>query len=102
MPDAGWKSWERRVARIFGGRRRGPDTRGPDGGQSDIVHDFWSVECKLLGRPNYSDLLGACRQSERNAGQNQCAVAVVKKKRGRDGDALVIFRLEAFREWFVA
>ena len=102
MSDAAWKAWESRVARIFGGRRRGPDTRGPDGGRSDVVHRFWSPEVKLLGRPGYADLLAACHQAEANRGPHQCPVAVVKRKRARDSDALVVLRLETFRDWFVS
>ena len=101
MPDAAWKAWERRVASIFGGRRRGPDTRSPEGGRCDVTHEFWAPEVKLLGRPGYADLLSAALQAERNAGPTQCAVAVVKKKHSHDADALVVFRLENFREWFV-
>ena len=102
MPDRAWKQWERRVAAIFGGRRRGPDTRGPDGGRSDVVHPFWAVEAKLLGRPGYADLLAACVQAEANRGPHQCPVAVVKRKRARDHDALVVLRLETSRDWFVS
>ena len=101
MPDAAWKAWERRVASVFGGHRRGPDTRSSDGGRCDVVHEFWAPEVKLLGRPGYADLLSAAQQAERNAGPHQCPVAVVKKKRAEDLDGLVVFRLETFREWFV-
>ncbi len=64
MADAAWKAFERRVATIFGGRRRGADFRGPDGGKSDVIAEGWSIECKLLGRPCYPDLLAAARQAE--------------------------------------
>ncbi len=101
MPDAGWKAFERRIARVFGGTRRGPDTRGPDGGKTDVVHAFWGIECKLLGRPSYSDLVAAAKQTEANAEPGQCPVAVVKRKRVEDRDALVVLRLEMFREWFL-
>ncbi len=96
-----WKAWERRLSTIFGGRRRGPDTRGSDGGKNDMIHDFWSLEAKLLGRPSFCDLLGAAKQAEDNADPHHCPIAIVKKKHAQDTDALVIFRLETFREWFV-
>ncbi len=67
-----------------------------------MIHEFWSLEAKLLSRPSFSDLLGAAKQAEANAGPYQCAIAVVKKKRAHDADALVVFRLDNFREWFVA
>ncbi len=62
MPDAAWKAFERRVARLFGGKRRGPDVGGSEGGRSDVIAPGWSIEVKLLGRPGYADLLGAARQ----------------------------------------
>ncbi len=98
MPDAAWKAFERRLSAIFGGRRRGPDT---DGGKNDMIHPFWSLEAKLLGRPSFCDLLGAAKQAEDNAGPHQCPIGIVKRKNARDADALVVFRLETFREWFV-
>ena len=102
MPDKSWKAFERRIALRFpGGRRRGADTRGDSGGKSDIICDGWAPECKLLARPCFSDLLDAARQSERNAQPGQIPVAIVKRKRDRDGDALVVLRLETFQEWFL-
>lgn len=101
MADAAWKAWERRVAAIFGGRRRGADFRGTHGGKNDVIAEGWSIECKLLGRPSYADLLAAARQAELAAKPGEIPVAVVKKKRAEDSDALVVLRLKTFRAWFV-
>ena len=99
MPDKSWKAYERRIARLFpAGRRRGCDTQG---GKSDIVCDGWAPECKLLGRPSFSALLDAAHQAERNAQDLQVPVAIVKRKRDRDLDALVVMRLETFCQWFL-
>ena len=86
---------------IFGGRRRGPDFRGPNGGKSDVIAPGWSIEVKLLGRPGYADLLQAARQAELAAKPDEIPVAIVKKKRADDADALVCMRLSIFREWFI-
>ncbi len=102
MPDAAWKAFERRIARLFpNGRRRGPDTRSGGNGKSDVICDGWAPECKLLARPSFSDLLDAARQSERNAEPGQVPVAIVKRKRDLDRDALVLVRLETFSRWFL-
>lgn len=101
MGDAAWKAFERRVARIFGGVRRGCDVRGPDGGKSDVIAPGWAIECKLLSRPGYADLLAAASQAEAAAKPDEIPVAIVKKKRADDVDALVVLRLETFCEWFV-
>ena len=101
MADAAWKAFERRIATVFNGLRRGPVTRSDSGGKSDIVCDGWSPECKLLGRPSFSDLLDAARQSERNAEDGLVPVAVIKRKRDRDCDSLVVMRLESFVEWYL-
>ena len=102
MPDAAWKAFERRIARLFpNGRRRGADTRSEAGGKSDIVCDGWSPELKLLGRPSFSDLLGAARQAERNAEALKIPVAIVKKKGARDADSIVVLTLSTFVSWFL-
>ena len=101
MADASWKSFERRVARIFGGKRRGPDFRGANGGKSDVIAEGWAVECKLLGRPTYGQMLAACKQAEGYATDGQIPVAIVKRKYRDDVDAIVCMRLDVFREWFI-
>lgn len=102
MPDASWKAFERRVAKRFpGGRRRGPDTRGESAGKSDVICNGWAPECKLLSRPSFSDLLDAARQAERNAEASQIPVAIVKRKRDYDANALVVIRLDVFSDWFL-
>ena len=101
MGDAAWKAFERRIASVFGGRRRGPDFRGPDGGKSDVVVQGWSVEVKLLSRPSFGDLLAATRQAELAALPDQIPVATIKKKHADDADTLVCIRLETFRAWFL-
>lgn len=99
MAEKAWKAFERRIAKRFpAGRRRGPDTHG---GKSDIVCDGFAPECKLLGRPSFSAMLDAARQSERNAESMQTPVAIVKRKQDQDRDALVVMRLETFCDWFV-
>jgi len=100
MSDASWKAWERRVAALFGGSRRGAYTGGRDGGRSDVLAPGWSIECKLLSRPGYADLLEAARQAERAAAPTELPVAIVKRKRAEDADALVVLRLETFLAWF--
>lgn len=101
MPDAAWKAWERVLAAIFGGKRRGPMTRGEGGGKTDVIHPKWGIEGKLIGRPSYSDLLNAARQAEDNSEPGQIPVAIVKKKNARSLDALVCMRLETFKKWFL-
>jgi len=101
VPDKAWKAWERQVAEKVGGQRRGPDTRGPSGGKTDIIHDAYAIECKLLSRPKYCELLDAVRQAECNADPGQEPVAIVKRKGDRWQDALVVVRFETWREWHI-
>jgi hypothetical protein len=65
-----------------------------------VVAPGWSIEVKLLGRPGYADLLEAVRQAERAAQPAELPIAVVKRKRADDADALVVLRLETFLAWF--
>ena len=94
MPDKAWKAWERTVASLLGGKRRGADYGDSRGGKTDIIHPRWAVECKLLGRPAYMDIRNACLQAERNAEPGQTPIAMVKRKGDRWEDALVVMRLE--------
>ena len=102
MSEAGWKKFESRIAARFGGRRRGAATSQNGAGKCDVVGaDGWAIECKLLGRPGYQDLLDAALQAEKNADPEDIPVAIVKRKRDHDQNALVVMRLEKFLEWFV-
>lgn len=97
MPDKGWKQFERRVAKLFGAKRRGASTgNGHDGGKTDVIHPRFGIECKLLGRPAWSHFLAAVRQAEENMELGQIPIAVVKKTRARDEDTLVVLRLAIF------
>ena len=101
MTDKAWKAFERRIAKIFGGKRRGAHTSDGKKGKSDIIKDGFSIECKLLARPTRQQMFDACLQAERNAESIlDIPLAIVKKKYDRDGDALVIMRLETFRDHF--
>ena len=100
MADKAWKAWERTVAKIFGGKRRGAYTGDGKEGKSDIVHPHYSIECKLLSRSGHAHILDACHQSEDNADSAlHEPIAIVKRKGDAPNDALVCMRLETFREW---
>ena len=101
MPDAAWKAFERRIAKAVGGKRRGADYGDKDGGRNDVIHDTFSVECKLYGRPTWQLLLDATEQAKKAATDTQLPVAVVKKKHQPDAKTLVVMRLGDFQEWFV-
>jgi len=97
----GWKEFEARIAARFGGRRRGAQTSRDRCGLPDCIDTpGYAIECKLLGRPGYADLVAAARQAERAADPTELPVAVVKRKRAEDRDALVVLRLETFLDWF--
>ena len=100
-PTATWKAFERAVARVFGGTRRGAHTStgGAGSGLSDVIHDHWAIECKLLCAPSYSQIVAACRQAEAAAEDFQEPVSVIKRKNARLKDEIVCMRLETFIEW---
>jgi hypothetical protein len=102
MADKSWKAWERRCAKYLGGERRGADYGDMRGGKNDLLHQTLSVECKLLARPTYQQMLDACRQAEAAVEHpGQTPIGVIKRKRDRDDDALVVMRLRTYRDWFV-
>ena len=56
MADKAWKAFERRIASVFGGKRRGADTSDDRGGKTDVIHPFYAIECKLLGAPSFMSM----------------------------------------------
>jgi len=104
MTDKSWKAFERRICSLFGGQRRGADYADQSGGKDDCVNTpGFSIELKLLKRPTYQQMFDACIQAETNSKSIiDIPIAIVKKnKQGlKDNDALVIMRLETFREFF--
>lgn len=109
-PPASWKNFEARIAKYFGGKRRGAYVFDGRVGKNDVVDkdgsplDGWSIEVKLNKRPTYHLMFDAALQAEKAANNNSdIPIAVVKKNhRGiKDNDALVIIRFEKFREFFL-
>jgi hypothetical protein len=102
MPEPGWQKFERRIASLFGGIRRGAQTSRNGHGKSDVIAPGWSIETKLLARPCFQDMVNACCQAEKNRDDEMdIPVAIVKKKGQYDKDALVVMRLETFSEFFI-
>ena len=103
-PPTSWKAFELRIAKIFKGKRRGAYVSDGKKGKTDIIVEGFAVECKLLKRPTYQQMVDACKQAENNAEKiTDIPIAIVKKNSQgiRDIDALVIMRLEMFREFFL-
>jgi hypothetical protein len=95
-----WVQFEYRIAKLFGGRRRGRYAEGND--IADVPG--FSIECKLNKRPSYGLMFDACKQAEGDK-ENELDIAIaIVKKRGKgipDNDALVIMRLEEYKKHFV-
>ncbi len=100
MNDPGWKQFERRIARLFGGKRRGADYGGRSGGKNDCIVDGFSIECKLNKAPSYGLAVNAALQAEASAVPSEIPIGIVKRKKQLDKDALVVMRLETFMKWF--
>ena len=108
--SAGWKAFEARIAARFGLRRRGAATSRRGDGLSDACREdgsdspHWAIECKLLGRPSFQQLLDAARQAEAAAEGvrtgHPTPLAIVKRKNDHDANALVVMRLEPWLEWY--
>ncbi len=91
-----WKFAERRIARQLGGQRIPVSGRA---GQPDIRHPWLSIEVKHRRRlPRW--LLTALAQAEQAATPGQLPVAILHQHGQRYSEALVVLRLQDFREWF--
>ena len=103
MPDAGWKAFERRIAKYFpDGRRRGPDYRGHGTtGKTDVISPGWSIECKLYGKPTFQIMLDAALQAETNRPEpDDIPIAIVKKKGIQDANSFTVFVWSTFMDYF--
>lgn len=102
MADKAWKAYERRIAARFGGKRRGAYTGANGAGKTDVIAPGWAIECKLLARPSYQQLLDACRQAEANRESAlDIPVGVIKRKGDLTDDSLVVMRLAEFEQYFI-
>ena len=109
-PPTSWKNFESRIAKIFGGKRRGAYVSDGQSGKNDVVSENgsplegWSIELKLNKRPTYQLMFDACIQAENSVEVfTDIPIAIIKKnhKGIKDKDSLVIMRLEKFREFFI-
>lgn len=100
MPDAAWKEFERRVARSFGGTRRGPDTRNSmsGGGKNDITNTpCWSIECKKYKQPFWGTVIGALAQAKQaREYESDIPTAVIAKKQQPYDLSIVCITLKDF------
>ena len=90
-----WKTVERKVAALLGGKRLGP-TGIP---QPDVVTDWLVVECKHRNAlPDW--LRDAVTQARAQADDEHLAIVILHEKQMRYKDSLVVLRLGDWLEWF--
>ena len=100
MSDKSWKAWERDVAKKLGGKRRGPDFRGPDAGRDGVIHPVFATEVKLLSAIRWGDVLRALDQAKASHDGSKLPIAVLRRKHRSKTDAVVCIRLDDFAEWY--
>ncbi len=89
MSDRAWKAWERTVARIFGGQRRGADTRGPEGGKIDVIHSVTGhLNPALCGAAEAGDLVSG--QGARPAKATSAFAAAPPQGPGPEGSFQIV------------
>ena len=100
MTDKTWKAVERRICKIFGGKRRGADYADERGGKNDCVEcKGWSIEIKNMLRPQFKLIEEDVRKAEeRKEHPDDIPIAIMKRKQSRDADAIVCIRLEVFEK----
>ncbi len=91
-----WKTAERRIAEILGGRRV-PVTGRARGDAPDVEHETLSIE--VNSRKSLPVWLEeAMSQAEESAKQPQLPIAVIHQDGARYRDALVVMRLRDFEK----
>ncbi len=91
-----WKSCERRVAELLGGKRV-PVSGRSRGDCPDVEHPTLSIECKSRKKlPAWIE--DAMRQAEASAREGRFPVVVLHQDRVSYGESLVVLRLNDFAE----
>lgn len=91
-----WKTAERRIAEILGGRRVPVSGRGR-GDAPDVEHPTLSIEIKSRRRlPDW--IKDALAQARASARKPQLSIAVLHEDGARYKDALIVLRLEDFEK----
>jgi len=99
MVDSFWKAFERYVASLFGGKRRGPDV---EGGKTDVIKPGWAIECKTWSRISFSDIQKAIEQARENREhEDDIPIAVLKIKGQQNKTAIVAMNIMDFKKHFV-
>ena len=95
MPNAGWKTAERTIARRLGGKRTGPSGRaGPD-----VTSSWLAVEVKTRRRlPAW--LLDALQQARAGCSETRLPLVILHQVGSRHDDDLVLLSLGDFESWF--
>ena len=104
MHPGTWKNFERKVARAFGGERRGPavgDGRSGSGRNDVAGVEDYSIECKYSKAPSYGLVRRSVDEAQSAAGPLDVAVGVVGKQGDPFTETLVVMKLEDFLTWFV-
>ena len=92
-----WKSCERKVAALLGGRRV-PITGRQRGDTPDVEHPSLSIECKSRKKlPAWIE--DAMKQAEASARDGQLPVVVLHKDGRKYRDAFILCRLGDFAEY---
>ena len=101
-----WKSFERRVAKMFGVERNSKSGLGEP--IPDIIaavppmkktRIFLSIECKIRGSiPKF--LREVMEQIEKSSKIGYSPIAIVKEKSKQDKDSYVFMRLSTFKQFF--
>lgn len=104
-----WKNFERRVAAALGGQRSGPAVGyKPGGGVSDVIHDSYTIECKISKQPSWTVLRQALEQAVTHSrggrnGRGQArlpGLAIIGKLGQPVLDSVVAMTLEDFLRHF--
>jgi hypothetical protein len=89
-----WKTAERRIADLLGGKRIPVSGRGR-GDNPDVAHPTLAIECKSRKKlPGW--IHDAMLQAEASKGDDQLPVVVLHQDRARYNEALVLLRLKDF------
>lgn len=94
-----WKQAERELAEYVGGRRV-PVTGRARGDVPDIEHPWLSIEAKSWSAMPERVVSALLQAEAANATGTKLPVALIHGNGDRYGRALVVMRLEDFRDWF--
>lgn len=96
MASKRWKSVESYYCASLGGKRRGADYGGADGGKNDCICEKYSVEIRHRQKVSFREIVEQVNKAVERAEDGQTPLHIVHTPGTKLDDGLVVMRFSDF------